>query len=149
MLKHNRSRRLLVAAAGISLLGACASESPPQAKVAAPEPAGGWYQVLFDTNQSNLTAQGQMIVDNVAMAVKSDGSARVTIIGRTDRVGTAAANLALSEKRAERVRDALVATGFVPANRIETRWLGEGKQEVATADDVADQRNRVVDITVQ
>ena len=73
---------------------------------------------------------------------------RVTVIGRTDRAGTAAANMALSERRAELVRDALIGAG-VPSARIDTSWLGEGRQDVPTPDDVAQQRNRVVDIVVQ
>ena len=56
--------------------------------------------------------------------------------------------MALSERRAELVRDALIAAG-VPSARIDTSWLGEGKQDVPTPDDVAQQRNRVVDIVVQ
>jgi OOP family OmpA-OmpF porin len=71
----------------------------------------------------------------------------VTVIGKTDRVGSATANLALSQRRADQVRDALVAAG-VPAVRIDTRWTGEGLQQVATGDDIDEQRNRVVDITV-
>jgi outer membrane protein OmpA-like peptidoglycan-associated protein len=47
------------------------------------------------------------------------------------------------------VRDALIAAGASPAARIDTSWLGEGKQDVPTPDDVAQQRNRVVDIVVQ
>ena len=80
--------------------------------------------------------------------MRTNNEARVTVIGRTDRAGTAAANMALSERRAELVRDALIAAG-VPAARIDTSWLGEGEQDVPTPDDVAMQRNRVVDIVVQ
>jgi len=80
--------------------------------------------------------------------VKNDSQVRVTVVGKTDRVGSAAANAALSQKRADRVRDALIAQA-VPANRIDTSWTGEGKQDVATADNIAEQRNRVVDIAVQ
>lgn len=46
------------------------------------------------------------------------------------------------------MRDALIAQA-VPANRIDISWVGETKQDVPTADGVADQRNRVVDIAVQ
>lgn len=44
--------------------------------------------------------------------------------------------------------DALIA-GAVPANRIDTSWAGESRQEITTSDNIAEQRNRVVDITVQ
>ena len=71
--------------------------------------------------------------------MRTNNEVRVTVIGRTDRAGTAAANMALSERRAALVRDALIAAG-VPAARIDTSWLGEGKQDGPTPDDVAQQR---------
>jgi OOP family OmpA-OmpF porin len=51
------------------------------------------------------------------------------------------------QRRADAVRDALIAAG-VPADRIDTSWTGEAKQAVATANDVNEPRNRVVDVTV-
>ena len=123
--------------------------SPPMAAAPAPGPelAGAWYQVYFDTNSVEINDRGRMIVKNVANVVATAGPTRVTVIGRTERVGTPPANLALSHRRANAVRDALIAGG-VPANKIDTDWTGEYKQQVATADDAAESRNRVVDITV-
>jgi OOP family OmpA-OmpF porin len=130
------------------MLAACADQGSPPAAAAAPQLAGAWYQVFFDTDKADLSPRGQLIVNKVADVVRTNNEVRVTVIGRTDRAGTAAANMALSERRAELVRDALIAAG-VPAARIDTSWLGEGEQDVPTPDDVAQQRNRVVDIVVQ
>jgi OOP family OmpA-OmpF porin len=130
------------------MLAACADQGSPPAAAAAPQLAGAWYQVFFDTDQADLSPRGQLIVDKVAYVVRNNNEVRVTVIGRTDRAGTATANMALSERRAELVRDALIAAG-VPSARIDTSWLGEGKQDAPTPDDVAQQRNRVVDIVVQ
>jgi OOP family OmpA-OmpF porin len=130
------------------MLAACADQGSPPAAAAAPQLAGAWYQVFFDTDKADLSPRGQLIVNKVADVVRTNNEVRVTVIGRTDRAGTAAANMALSERRAELVRDALIAAG-VPAARIDTSWLGEGKQDAPTPDDVAMQRNRVVDILVQ
>jgi OOP family OmpA-OmpF porin len=55
--------------------------------------------------------------------------------------------MALSMRRADAVRDALIAAG-VPVARIDVRWSGDGKQQRVTADDAAEPRNRVVDATV-
>ena len=84
---------------------------------------------------------------NVAYVVANNSTTRVNVIGKTDRVGTQTANMILSQRRADTVRSALIAAG-VPSARIDTRWTGETRQEVVTADDAADRRNRVVDITV-
>jgi peptidoglycan-associated lipoprotein len=135
----------------LGLLVGCAEEArSPTAQASpsiAPQLAGAWYQVQFDSNKFDIDARGRMIVDTVAHVVANNAATRVTVIGKADRVGSATANLALSERRADQVRDALITAG-VPAARIDTRWTGEGKQEVATGDQVAEQRNRVVDITV-
>jgi OOP family OmpA-OmpF porin len=141
------SWRPLLAVVGFAMLAACADQGAPPA-AAAPQLAGAWYQVFFDTDKTDLSPRGELIVNKVADVVRSNNEVRVTVIGRTDRAGTAAANMALSERRAELVRDALIAAG-VPAARIDTSWLGEGEQDVPTPDDVAAQRNRVVDIVVQ
>ena len=147
MAGFTRSWRPLLAVVGLAMLAACADQGSPPA-AAAPQLAGAWYQVFFDTDKADLSPRGQLIVNKVADVVRTNNEVRVTVIGRTDRAGTAAANMALSERRAELVRDALIAAG-VPAARIDTSWLGEGEQDVPTPDDVAQQRNRVVDIVVQ
>jgi peptidoglycan-associated lipoprotein len=148
MAGFTRSWRPLLAAVGFAALAACAAQGSPPPPAPAPQMAGAWYQVFFDTNQTDLSPRGQLIVNKVAEVVRINDEVRVTVIGRTDRAGTATANMALSERRAELVRDALIAAG-VPSARIDTSWLGEGKQNVPTPDDVAQKRSRVVDIVVQ
>jgi peptidoglycan-associated lipoprotein len=140
----------LVGAIALSALAGCAEPAPPPPLTAAaadPELAGIWYQVYFGTNSVDVDARGQMIVKNVAYVVANNNTTRVTVIGKTDRVGAPSANMALSERRADGVRQALITAG-VPAARIDTSWTGELRQQVATVDEAADQRNRVVDITV-
>ncbi|GAB6051732.1 hypothetical protein JCM17960_05520 [Magnetospira thiophila] len=112
-----------------------------------PELAGAWYQIFFDTSEINIDARGQMVVKNVAFVAMNNEMTRVTVIGKTDRVGDAPSNMALSKQRADQVRDALIVAG-VPADHIDTRWTGETRQIVSTSDDKDEQRNRVVDITV-
>lgn len=142
--------RTLVSALALSLAAACAQEAPPPPRAAPPtdaELAGAWYQIRFDTNSVEINERGRLMVKNVAYVVANNSATRVTVIGRTDRVGTAPSNVALSHRRANAVRDALITAG-VPATRIDTSWTGEVRQGVATVDDVAEPRNRVVDVTV-
>ena len=150
MFQSTKILRTLVAVLALSIAAGCAEKAspPPQAAAASgPELAGAWYQVTFDTNSFEINARGQTIVKTVAYVVANAGPTRVTVIGRTDRVGAPPDNLALAHRRAIAVRDALITAG-VPADHIDTSWTGEGKQTVATADDAAEPRNRVVDITV-
>ena len=150
MFRAVRILRTLGAVLTLTIIAGCAEQasSPPQtASVNDPELAGAWYQVYFETNKSDINARGQMIVQNVAYVVANNDATRVTVIGKTDRVGSASANMALSQRRADQVRDALIGAG-VPTARIATSWTGEGRQEISTADEESEQRNRVVDITV-
>ena len=149
--------RLIAAIAAVALVAACggppphaqhANAPPPATKYqGTPELAGAWYEVYFDTNSVAIDQRGRSIIGNVAYVVNNEPTTRVTIIGKTDRVGTQAANMTLSQSRANAVRTALIAAG-VPAGRIDASWTGELGQDPATTADIADRRNRVVDITV-
>ena len=154
MLQSPRALQLAVATLVLSFVAGCAEQatapaSPPthDAATSGPELAGAWYQIYFDTGSIAINARGQMIVKNVAYVVANGGPARVTVIGRTDRVGSAPDNLALSHRRANAVRDALVAAG-VPAAVIDTSWIGEGTLTAAAADEAVNPRQRAVDVTV-
>jgi peptidoglycan-associated lipoprotein len=150
--------RASAAIGAVTLVAAC-TNPPPHAQQSnasppvtnyretTPELAGAWYEVFFDTNSTAIDQRGRTIVSNVAYVVNNEPSTRVTVIGKTDRVGTQAANMTLSQSRAGAVRAALIAAG-VPATRIDTSWTGEIGQDATTTADVADRRNRVVDITV-
>lgn len=145
MFKSAKIPRALGATLALSLVAACQNATPTP--VADPELAGAWYQIHFDTNSVETGERGQMIIRNVAYVVANAPNARVTVIGRTDRVGSAPANVVLSRRRADAVRDRLIVAG-VPASRIDTNWTGEYRQEVRTADDADEPKNRVVDVTV-
>ncbi|MBF0355265.1 MAG: OmpA family protein [Alphaproteobacteria bacterium] len=152
MFHVNSILRSLAAALVLFAVVGCADQAAQPKTSSAPtsggpELVGAWYQVFFDSNMSDIDARGQTVVKNVAYVVKNNDTTRVTVIGKTDRVGSAPANMALSQRRADKVRDALVSAG-VPLSHIDTRWTGETKQNVSTNDDMDEQRNRAVDITV-
>jgi outer membrane protein OmpA-like peptidoglycan-associated protein len=72
----------------------------------------------------------------------------IVVVGHTDSVGSHAVNDALALRRAETVRGMLVAQGIAPASIVA---VGRGKREllVATPDNVAESRNRRVEIIVR
>jgi len=115
------------------------------AQPAAPPPAPSrQFNVYFDFDKSTLTEDGRKIVDQAGSQVKRDGS-RVAIAGKADLSGSDSYNLALSRRRADAVRQALMADG-VPADRIDERWVGMREPPVPTAAGVREPRNRVVEI---
>jgi OOP family OmpA-OmpF porin len=88
------------------------------------------------------------VVNDVAVYLKGNPGSVATIIGRTDTVGSNDYNMHLSHRRADAVRDVLVYDRNVPAERVETRWTGETRPDLPTANNVAAAANRVVDIAV-
>ena len=101
----------------------------------------------FASGQAALTGTAAASVKALAAYLQAGPSLPVTIEGHTDSQGAAAANLALSQRRAEAVRDALVAGG-VP--RAKVRAVGRGHlQPVADNAGAAGRaRNRRVEIIV-
>ncbi len=70
----------------------------------------------------------------------------VVVAGATDRSGYDQYNMGLSFRRAQTVRDFLIARG-VPANLITIRAYGENRLLVDTADGVREAQNRHVLVT--
>jgi outer membrane protein OmpA-like peptidoglycan-associated protein len=108
---------------------------------AVPARASSPPMVFFDSGSARLSAQAELILDDAIRWLRDAGAERIWVGGYTDRVGSPSANLRLSRRRAEAVRDALVRRGF-PASRIEIRALGETQMLVDTADGVAEAQNR-------
>lgn len=129
--------------------GDAAAESARYADVlAARPPAVLSFNVYFETGSSRLNAQAREVFENVRAELARRPVPEVLVIGHTDRVGTVAANDELSRARAATVRDLLVQFG-IPAAQIEISGRGEREPLVPTADEVPEERNRRVEITVR
>jgi OmpA-OmpF porin, OOP family len=107
---------------------------------AAPAPARE-FTVYFDFNKSTLTSSGRDVIKQAATAAQQGSIAHISVTGHTDTVGSADFNQRLSERRANAVRQALIAQG-VPANEITARGVGKTELAVPTADGVKEPRNR-------
>jgi OOP family OmpA-OmpF porin len=110
----------------------------------APEDAK--YLVFFDFNASKIDAGGASVVDSIAAEVRKQNIQAVNIVGYTDTSGSKKYNKRLSAKRANSVRDALVARG-INANLLMVDSMGEENLMVPTADDVREPANRRAEIT--
>ncbi len=106
------------------------------------------FMVFFDWDRSNLSQQALNTIKQAAGAFKSKGSARITATGHTDTSGPEAYNMALSLRRANTVKDALVREG-VPATAIAVIGRGEQGLLVQTPDGVREPQNRRVEIVIQ
>jgi outer membrane protein OmpA-like peptidoglycan-associated protein len=106
------------------------------------------FRLFFIFGSDALTPESVQFLAQVFGEVNQRPAAEVIVVGHTDRVGSDQQNDALSLQRAERIRVELVGLG-VTGERIQTVGRGEREPLVATADEVAEPRNRRVEITVR
>lgn len=80
--------------------------------------------VHFDFDRSDVKSDDYQIIKGNADYMALDGSLSVSIKGHTDERGSREYNLALGERRAQAVKNALIAEGVSPA-RITVVSYGE------------------------
>jgi outer membrane protein OmpA-like peptidoglycan-associated protein len=102
--------------------------------------------IPFDYNSDKLTFDAITTLRQLGGALSDPKLAgyRFKIAGHTDAKGTVEYNKKLSERRAQAVRDYLVAQYDVAANRLET--IGYGSNELVDPDKPLDAINRRVQI---
>jgi outer membrane protein OmpA-like peptidoglycan-associated protein len=118
-------------------------QTPPGAP---PQPKA--WMVFFDTNSTALSPQSTNTLLEASGVAKQFPAAKVTVTGYTDTDGSPAYNQALSVRRANAVRDALVKSG-VAAQSITVSGAGEQELLVPTADQTKNPNNRRVQVVVQ
>lgn len=79
---------------------------------------------LFDFNKSTLKPGGKAKLDDLVRDLNAAKYDEIQVTGHTDRIGSDAYNLKLSERRANSVKDYLVSQG-IPANRISAKGVGK------------------------
>ncbi len=127
---------------------------PLMRQAAAPAPvvraplAAQDYIVLFDFDQSTITAEGQQIINQAANTIIQNGVTSVKISAHADRAGAVAYNDKLAERRAQSVRRALLNAG-VPGDLVMTMSFGELDPRIPTGDGVADLLNRRAHVNIQ
>ena len=103
--------------------------------------------VLFDTDQSDLKPGAENTLNRLAAFLRDHSERQLLIEGHTDSRGDDSYNRALSDRRANAVRRALIERG-IDRSRLEAEGMGE-HYPVATNDTVAGrQQNRRVEIVL-
>ena len=145
-----RMIKAIAAVAALLMMAACSSSStepPPASTTVTPGSIADFRQnvgdrVYFDTDMSNIREDGRATLAKQAEWLKKYTNYPILVEGKCDERGTREYNLALGERRANAVRQYLVAQG-VPADRIKTISYGKERPEVVGSDEGAWARNRV------
>ncbi len=103
-------------------------------------------QVNFDNNSATIKPESYGELDNLVEFLKAVPSARGTLEGHTDSVGSDAYNRNLSQRRADSVKAYVTGKG-IDAARIEARGFGEAQPVADNATAEGRAQNRRVQFT--
>lgn len=106
------------------------------------------FKVYFAWDRSNLDDAAQQTIDAAVARARECNVAGVEVVGFTDTSGSPSYNLALSDRRAGVVRDAMVARG-IPGQLIATEAAGENLLDRPTPDGVREPLNRRSAVTIR
>jgi peptidoglycan-associated lipoprotein len=98
-------------------------------------------RVFFDFDSSSLNAKAQETLQAQASWLQAYPAVRFAIEGHADERGTREYNLALSERRANAVKDYLIALG-ISENRMNTVPYGKERPAVEGSNEEAWAQNR-------
>jgi K(+)-stimulated pyrophosphate-energized sodium pump len=111
---------------------------------AAPVDKTTWFdfdRLLFDTGKATLQPASQEQLENFANILKAYPETSIKLGGYTDNTGAKAANMKLSQERANSVMAELVKMGIAPA-RLEAEGYGDGNPVADNATEEGRAKNR-------
>ena len=102
--------------------------------------------VYFDYDDyTNVRAQGRQLIREHALYLQANPRVKVSVEGHTDERGSGEYNIALGERRANTVRNLLLAYG-APADSLSTISYGEERPALQGSTERAYSKNRRVEI---
>ncbi|MDE2318622.1 MAG: OmpA family protein [Rhodospirillales bacterium] len=120
----------------------------PAAPQAMPTAPSANLIVDFASGSADLTPSAKATLDQLGQALTSQQltAFNFKIVGHTDTTGTADANQALSEQRADAVKSYLQSKFGVAGSRLQASGVGEADLAVQTPPNTPERRNRRVEI---
>ncbi|TCK67934.1 thrombospondin type 3 repeat-containing protein [Winogradskyella wandonensis] len=103
--------------------------------------------ILFDTGKSSIKKESEQVLADIIAILNKYPSAKFTVEGHTDSVGSEKLNLRLSDARALSVKDYLVANG-VDEFRLSAEGFGESKPIASNKTREGRKQNRRVEINL-
>jgi len=106
------------------------------------------FVLYFEAGAATLTPASQLELARVTDQIAARKVPDISITGHTDTEGDSNANLQLGLDRAQQVRG-LVSSPLLNSDNVSVESHGEQNLLIPTADNVAEPRNRRVEITVR
>ena len=106
------------------------------------------YILNFKTGGADLTEESEKKLPEIFATVTKRKSSDISVVGHSDTVGTKEKNYEISFNRAQRVKEILIGMGVDPIV-IATDSHGEDNLLVKTLDEVAEPKNRRVEVTIR
>ena len=103
--------------------------------------------IFFNTASYELLPTSNAELDKLTALLKSNPTLRIELGGHTDNVGADAANMTLSDQRAQAVRDFVITKG-IEASRITAKGYGETKPVATNDTEEGRAQNRRTEVTV-
>lgn len=103
--------------------------------------------LYFDSNKSEINQDSKASLDKLYEIISASPNMKVEIAGHTDNVGEDAANMRLSQNRANAVRDYLVSKGL-KSDRLVPKGYGETSPEASNDTMEGRQQNRRTEVRV-
>lgn len=104
------------------------------------------YGIYFDTNKTDIKPESDAAIEQIAALLKANTGLKVFIVGHTDNVGSNAANMDLSKRRAGSVMASLVSRHGVAAAQMEAAGVGMLSPVASNDDDAGRGKNRRVEL---
>jgi outer membrane protein OmpA-like peptidoglycan-associated protein len=106
------------------------------------------YRFYFETGSADLLAEANAELAKAKTAILARKSCDLSVIGHADRVGDNEMNRGISMQRAGMVAKSLIDIG-IAKECMDIRYYGENDPAVPTADNIAEPRNRRVEIEIR
>jgi len=106
------------------------------------------YLLYFKLDSAELLPDSQLLLPEIAKAIKERQPAQLSVVGHTDTTGSAEHNYQLGLLRARAVPELLSAQGAVAAS-VEILSRGKTEPRVKTPDQTPEPRNRRAEVNVR
>lgn len=103
----------------------------------------------FDVGQSTIRPANYRLLTKVQQAIQAFANSNLVIEGHTDSHGSDTANYALSQRRAEAVKQYILANSRINASKIAAVGYGETKPVANNETTRGRARNRRIDIVIR